>query len=232
MTHCVPNRSLELTQNGLVPRSQRLLETSYYYRVSDPKLCKHTSRPMSHHHVAMQVVMYLIRMQAHVKTYVTSSCSDASSDVLDTNASCDVLDLPLRHPLPLPFLSLSVCGFLSTPCSCLSRSPPTCCSLTLDSLSLVASPLPFFSPSLSLCHIAPPPLTRPRSHPPPRYADSSSSSSSPKSSSLRLSLSRSLSLCLLECIELSSMVDFSMGTINSMVGYMTSGHGPLHVPRN
>jgi len=179
----------------------------------------------------MQVVMYLIRMQAHVKTYVTSSCSDASSDVLDTNASCDVLDLPLRHPLPLPFLSLSVCGFLSTPCSCLSRSPPTCCSLTLDSLSLVASPLPFFSPSLSLCHIAPPPLTRPRSHPPPRYAASSSSSSSPKSSSLRLSLSRSLSLCLLECIELSSMVDFSMGTINSMVGYMTSGHGPLHVPR-
>jgi len=35
----------------------------------------------------------------------------------------------------------------------------------------------------------------------------------------------------LECIELSSMVDFSMGTINLMVGYMTSGHGPLHVPR-
>ena len=36
---------------------------------------------------------------------------------------------------------------------------------------------------------------------------------------------------MLECIELSSMVDFSMGTINLMVGYMTSGHGPLHVPR-
>ena len=35
----------------------------------------------------------------------------------------------------------------------------------------------------------------------------------------------------LECIELSSMVDFSMGTINLMVGYMTSGHGPLHVLR-
>ena len=35
----------------------------------------------------------------------------------------------------------------------------------------------------------------------------------------------------LECIELSSMVDFSMGTIYLMVGYMTSGHGPLHVPR-
>jgi hypothetical protein len=33
----------------------------------------------------------------------------------------------------------------------------------------------------------------------------------------------------LECI--SSMVDFSMGTINLMVGYMTSGHGPLHVLR-
>ena len=27
------------------------------------------------------------------------------------------------------------------------------------------------------------------------------------------------------------MVDFSMGTIYLMVGYMTSGHGPLHVPR-
>ena len=27
------------------------------------------------------------------------------------------------------------------------------------------------------------------------------------------------------------MVDFSMGTINLMVGYMTSGHGPLHVLR-
>ena len=35
----------------------------------------------------------------------------------------------------------------------------------------------------------------------------------------------------LECIELSSMVDFSMGTIYLMVGYMTSGHGPLHVLR-
>ena len=35
----------------------------------------------------------------------------------------------------------------------------------------------------------------------------------------------------LECIELSSMVDFSMGTINLLVGYMTSGHGPLHVLR-
>ena len=38
-------------------------------------------------------------------------------------------------------------------------------------------------------------------------------------------------LNLLECIELSSMVDFSMGAINLMAGYMTSGHGPLHVPR-
>ena len=36
---------------------------------------------------------------------------------------------------------------------------------------------------------------------------------------------------LLDCIELSSTVDFSMGTINLMVGYMTSGHGPLHVLR-
>lgn len=27
------------------------------------------------------------------------------------------------------------------------------------------------------------------------------------------------------------MVDFSMGTIYLMVGYMTSGHGPLHVLR-
>ena len=42
---------------------------------------------------------------------------------------------------------------------------------------------------------------------------------------------RQLSTPLLECIELSSMVDFSMGAINLMAGYMTSGHGPLHVLR-
>ena len=66
--------------------------------------------------------------------------------------------------LPL-FLSPSLSLPLSSPCSCPSPSPPSCPSLTLDSLSLAASPLP--SPSLSLCHIAPHPLTPPRSHPPP-----------------------------------------------------------------
>ena len=35
---------------------------------------------------------------------------------------------------------------------------------------------------------------------------------------------------MLECIELSSVVDFSMGAIDLMAGYMTFGHGPLHVP--
>ena len=38
-------------------------------------------------------------------------------------------------------------------------------------------------------------------------------------------------IIMLECIELSSMVDFSMGGINLMLGYMISGHGTLHVLR-